>query len=127
MFETTTDGIRITVFPEYLEDQSDPDQNDFFFAYHIEIANLSEKRAHLKTRHWIITDGDGEVKEVKGEGVVGKQPVLKPGDTFEYTSYCPLKTPVGVMQGTFHMVLEDESNLDAQINPFSLQVPGTLQ
>ncbi|MFN7131556.1 MAG: Co2+/Mg2+ efflux protein ApaG [Myxococcales bacterium] len=124
MSTATTQGIRVTVKTQYLADRS---QNGrFAFAYHIRIENLGDQPAKLKTRHWIITDGNGEVEEVKGDGVVGEQPRLEPGQSFEYTSGCVLKTPHGVMQGTYQMYRDDGSHFDAVIAPFSLTMPNAL-
>lgn len=120
----TTEGIRVTVRSQYLPDRSQPGR--YAFAYHIRIENLGETAAQLRTRHWIITDGNGEVEEVRGDGVVGAQPRLEPGQSFEYTSGCLLKTPHGVMQGTYRMHRDDGSTFDAIIAPFSLTMPNAL-
>ena len=124
--DTTTDGIRIQVKSLYLADRSSPREGQFYFAYTIRISNVGVETAQLLTRHWIITDAEGEVQEVRGEGVVGKQPVLEPGMHFEYTSYCPLKTNVGTMHGSYTMARSDGQLFDATIAPFTLAVPNAL-
>ena len=123
---TTTNGIRVQVISQYLPERSSPRQNQFLFAYTITISNTGDETAQLLSRHWIITDAEGEVQEVRGAGVVGEQPVLEPGMAFEYTSYCPLKTNVGTMQGTYTMVRPDGETFEAQIAPFTLAVPNAL-
>ena len=110
----------------YLPDQSVPRQNDYRFAYHITISNVGTEPAKLISRHWIITDAEGDVQEVRGEGVVGEQPLLPPGASFEYTSYCPLKTNVGTMQGTYFMARPNGESFEARIAPFTLAVPNAL-
>ena len=124
--DTTTDGIRIQVKSFYLADRSAPREGQFYFAYTIRITNVGVETAQLLMRHWIITDAEGEVQEVRGEGVVGKQPVLEPGMSFEYTSYCPLKTNVGTMHGSYTMARPDGQLFDATIAPFTLAVPNAL-
>lgn len=126
MSDTTTRGIRIRVTPSYVPEQSDPDEDRYFFAYHIVIENQGEVPAQLVSRHWIITDGDGSTSEVRGLGVVGLQPVLAPGGRHEYSSACPLQTPVGSMQGSFQMVTAGGEHFDALIAPFSLAMPGIV-
>lgn len=126
MSDTLTRGVRIVVRPEYLEAQSDPAKPLYWFAYHITIRNEGEHVVQLLSRHWVITHGDGRAEEVRGPGVVGQQPVLSPGDAFEYTSGCPLRTPVGTMHGEFNMVAQDGERFDAFISPFRLAVPGAL-
>ena len=116
-----TDGIRVRVQSRYLPDQSSSDK--FVFAYTITIANEGTATAQLRTRHWIITDGRGSIEEVRGDGVVGEQPRLQPGQSFQYTSGCVLRTSVGTMQGTYRMWRDDGSYFDAQIAPFSLAAP----
>jgi ApaG protein len=125
--ETTTRGVRILVRPRFIPEQSDPDNGQWLFAYHITIRNTGEQTVQLISRHWVITNGEGKVEEVRGPGVVGYQPVLKPGEEFEYTSGCPLTTPVGTMHGEFNMVLPDSGEkFDAKIEPFRLAVPKAL-
>ena len=127
MSDTTTRGVRIMVRPRFIPEQSDPDNGQWLFAYHITISNTGEHTVQLISRHWVITNGEGKVEEVRGPGVVGYQPVLKPGEQFEYTSGCPLTTPVGTMHGEFNMVLPDSGEkFDARIDPFRLAVPKAL-
>ena len=118
----------ITVVPKanYVEDQSDPSKNQYVFAYTITISNTGTVPAQLVSRHWIITDANGKVIEVKGLGVVGEQPLLKPGESFEYTSGTHLETSVGTMRGTYQMVAEDGRHFDAPIPSFTLSVPRVL-
>src|SRR5262245_54330320 len=115
-----TNGIRVRVQSHYLAEQSSPRDDRYVFAYTITISNESPRTAQLRTRHWIITDGRGVVEEVRGDGVVGEQPRLQPGQSFEYTSGCVLTTPVGTMRGTYRMWRDDGSYFDAVIAPFSL-------
>jgi ApaG protein len=125
--DTTTRGVRILVRPRFVPEQSDPDNGQWLFAYHITIRNTGEQTVQLVSRHWVITNGEGRVEEVRGPGVVGYQPVLKPGEEFEYTSGCPLTTPVGTMHGEFNMVVPDSGEkFDARIDPFRLAVPKAL-
>jgi ApaG protein len=119
-----TDGIRVTVRAQYLAEQSAPDKARYVFAYSVTIANEGAEPAQLRTRHWIITDGRGKVEEVQGDGVVGEQPRLMPGQRFQYTSGCVLATPVGTMHGTYQMHHDDGSWFDAVIAPFSLVMPS---
>ena len=118
-----TDGIRVRVQSHYLADQSSPRDDRYVFAYTITISNESRNTAQLRTRHWIITDGRGTVEEVRGDGVVGEQPRLAPGQTFQYTSGCALETAVGTMHGTYRMWRDDGTWFDAAIAPFSLASP----
>jgi ApaG protein len=124
--EATTRGVRVSVVSEYAADRSKPTQQQWFFLYTITIANESAETVQLLTRHWIITDGSGHVEEVRGPGVVGQQPVLAPGETFTYTSGCPLTTPFGRMEGTYQMVTRGGDAFDAQIAPFTLSEPYTV-
>ena len=127
MSDTLTRGVRIVVRPRYVPEQSDPDRSQWLFAYHITIRNEGEQTVQLVSRHWVITDGEGRVEEVRGAGVVGHKPVLKPGEEFQYTSGCPLPTPVGTMHGEFNMVCPDRGDkFDAKIEPFRLAVPRAL-
>ena len=126
MSVTTTRGIQIHVKSAYLPERSSPRESSYLFMYNIRIANVGAETAQLISREWIITNADGEVERVKGPGVVGEQPVLPPGGSFEYTSYCPLKTPVGSMQGSYQMVTADGEHFDAIIAPFTLAVPNAL-
>jgi ApaG protein len=116
----------VTAAQKYLAEQSDPEANQFVFAYTITVHNTGETTAQLLSRHWIITDADGKVEEVEGEGVVGEQPVLRPGEAFRYTSGCPLTTPVGSMHGVYHCVAEDGTRFDAVIPEFVLSGPRSL-
>ena len=124
--DTTTRGIRIEVESTYLSDRSSPRDSQYLFAYHVKISNVGSEPAQLVSREWIITSADGEVERVKGPGVVGETPMLAPGGAFEYTSYCPLKTTVGSMQGSYQMVTADGEKFEAQIAPFTLAVPNAL-
>jgi ApaG protein len=123
---TTTRGIRIEVRSEYLPERSSVRDGSYLFQYHVRISNVGSETAQLISREWIITNADGEVERVKGPGVVGEQPVLPPGASFEYTSYCPLKTSVGSMQGSYQMVTASGERFDAIIAPFTLAVPNAL-
>ena len=118
--------IAIGVKTRYIEEESEPSTSRFVFAYTITIRNEGRKAAKLLKRHWIITDANGKVQEVKGEGVVGKQPDLEPGDHFTYTSGAVLETPVGTMEGSYQMKSRDGSLFDAPIAPFSLNNPQIL-
>ena len=118
--------IRVEVDTSYLEDQSDPKEHRYVFSYTITIRNEGSVPARLLTRHWIITDSNGKVQEVRGEGVVGEQPYLKPGQGFRYSSGAVLETPVGAMQGSYQMVADDGEQFDAPISPFRLAMPGML-
>ena len=126
MSEATTRGIRIRVQSQYVASQSSPEQGYWFFAYHVHIENVGEETAQLISRHWIITDGDGNVDHVRGPGVVGAQPHLGPGESFDYQSACPLPTPVGAMNGTFQMVTDAGESFDAEVAPFTLAAPNAL-
>jgi ApaG protein len=121
-----TQGIRVSVQSQYIPERSAPAANQYAFAYTVRIANEGENTAQLRSRHWVITDGEGKVQEVRGDGVVGAQPVLKPGQYFEYTSWCMIATPHGSMRGTYQMVREDGDTFDAQIAPFPLALPYSL-
>ncbi|NJO23768.1 MAG: Co2+/Mg2+ efflux protein ApaG [Sphingomonadales bacterium] len=127
MYEAVTHGIRIKVEPQYVEEQSSPDDSYFFWAYTIEIANQSDAVVQLKTRHWRITDAHGKTEEVRGPGVVGKTPVLDPGESFTYTSGCPLGTASGIMVGSYQMQLQDGSLIDVAVPAFSLDSPFALR
>jgi ApaG protein len=116
----------IAVKPRFLPEQSDPERDRYLFAYTITVTNTGEVTAKLMSRHWIITDADHHVEEVKGAGVVGEQPVLRPGESFEYTSGCPLATPLGSMKGSYQCVAEDGTNFDVAIPEFLLAMPRTL-
>jgi ApaG protein len=118
--------ILIDVATTYVDEQSEPDSGRYVFAYTITIRNDGEIAARLKSRHWIITDANGKVQEVNGDGVVGEQPHLKPGEQFRYSSGAVLETPVGAMQGLYRMEADDGERFDAPIAPFTLAVPGML-
>lgn len=118
--------IRIDVVTDYVDAQSEPDSDRYVFAYTITIANNGNVAATLMSRHWVITDANGKVQEVSGDGVVGEQPHLKPGEEFRYSSGAVLETPVGAMQGLYRMETETGANFDAPIAPFTLAVPGLL-
>ncbi|HVS14065.1 MAG TPA: Co2+/Mg2+ efflux protein ApaG [Thermoanaerobaculia bacterium] len=126
MSVATTRGIRVSAEPTYLADRSDPRRGQFLFAYTITITNLGEETVQLVAREWVITDADGDVETVAGPGVVGQQPVLRPGASHRYTSYCPLATPVGTMQGRYAMRTETGETFHAEIAPFTLTVPHAV-
>jgi ApaG protein len=118
--------IRVEVETSYIEEQSDPRDKRFVFSYTITIRNEGEVPARLLTRHWIITDANGNVKETRGDGVVGEQPYLKPGQGFRYSSGAVIETPVGTMQGSYQMMADNGQHFDAPIAPFRLAIPGVL-
>lgn len=124
--EAVTRGVRVQVLSEYAPERSQPSKNQWFFLYTITISNEGTQTVQLLTRHWVITDGTGHVEEVRGPGVVGKQPILRPGESFEYTSGCPLNTPFGMMEGTYQMIAENGDRFDATIAPFTLSEPYTV-
>jgi len=123
MYRAVTHSIQVTVTPSYLPDRSSAEDSRYFWAYKIEIVNLGTTTVQLKTRHWRITDALGKLQEVRGPGVVGEQPVLKPGERFEYTSGIPLTTATGMMTGTFQMVTESGEQFDVEVPGFSLDSP----
>jgi len=118
--------IRVDVETSYIPEQSDPAEPRYAFSYTITIRNEGRTPARLLTRHWVITDANGKVQEVRGEGVVGEQPYLKPGQGFRYSSAAIIETPVGVMQGSYQMVADDGQHFDTPIAPFRLAMPGVL-
>ena len=118
--------IDVRAVPEFVSEQSNPDNDHFVFAYTMTIRNTGSVAAQLVSRHWIITDAADAVQEVRGLGVVGHQPLLQPGESFEYTSGCALPTPVGTMRGTYQMVAEDGTHFDAEIPEFTLAIPRIL-
>ena len=124
MYNALTHDIKVSVRPVYLDAQSDPDAHRFVWAYHVRIENLSGQEVQLVSRHWRITDALGRIQEVDGEGVVGEQPVLRPGQVFEYTSGAPLPTPSGFMVGSYGMVDGEGRPFDVKIPAFSLDMPG---
>ncbi len=126
MSTTITDGIRIVVKPAFWPERSTPESQSWAFTYTIEISNEGARPATLRSRHWVITDANGKVEEVRGEGVVGKQPKLQPGEKFEYTSWAMLKTPFGTMRGSYSMQRGDGEAFDAKINEFALTQPHSL-
>ena len=123
MYSHTTHDIRVTVQPMYLDEQSSPDDQQYVWAYQVRIENLGERTVRLRNRYWSITDAQGRTQEVRGPGVVGEQPLLRPGDSFEYTSGCPLSTPSGMMVGSYEMEAESGERLEVAIPAFSLDSP----
>jgi len=126
MTETKANQITIVVQPKYIPERSDPSRPVFFFAYHISITNEGNEPVQLKNRYWHITDGNGHIEEVRGPGVVGNQPHLKSGESFEYTSLCPLPTEFGVMHGHFEMIYDNGKKFNAKVSPFRLSVPHSV-
>ena len=126
MSEATTRGIHVKVEAEYVRERSAPERSQFFFAYHVRVSNTGDEAAQLVSRRWVITDGEGEVQVVEGPGVVGEQPLLTPGTSFEYTSFCPLPTPYGTMHGTYRMICPGGDSFEAVIAPFTLAVPHSI-
>ncbi|MCX7897696.1 MAG: Co2+/Mg2+ efflux protein ApaG [Rhodocyclaceae bacterium] len=126
MAETKKYAIEVSVKTRYLPEESDPESGRYFFAYHVTLTNVGTVAAQLISRHWIITDGEGHVEEVRGLGVVGHQPYLEPGESFDYVSGCPLPTPVGTMRGSYQMTAEDGTMFEAEIPEFVLSMPRTL-
>ena len=126
MNQAELNKIRVDVETRYIEDQSNPDQNYYVFAYTITIRNHGRQGAKLLTRHWVITDSNQKVQEVRGDGVVGEQPLLKPGEQFVYTSGTRLETAVGTMKGSYQMLADDGSRFDANIDEFVLSTPRVL-
>jgi ApaG protein len=124
--ESPQHAIEVIVATRFLEDQSIPEDDRYVFAYTIRIVNLGDVPARLLSRHWIITDANGKVQEIRGEGVVGEQPWLRPGEHFEYTSGAVLETPLGTMHGSYQMLADDGTAFDALIDPFTLSIPRTL-
>lgn len=123
MYESVTRGIRVRVTPQYLEEQSSPEDSEFFWAYTIDIANESDDKVQLRSRVWRITDGVGQTEEVRGPGVVGETPIIEPGSSYSYTSGCPLRTPSGIMVGSYQMVDGEGQMFDVAIPAFSLDSP----
>ncbi|WBO20904.1 Co2+/Mg2+ efflux protein ApaG [Sphingomonas abietis] len=126
-FEAVTGSVTVRVSVSYLPEQSEPAHGRWFWSYHIRIENGGDRAVQLLTRHWIITDGRGAVAEVVGEGVVGDQPVVEPGESYDYVSGCPLKTPTGSMQGSYGMIGADGEPFDAAIPMFPLHAPATAR
>ena len=125
-FFAVTDDIVVRVAVSFLPEQSQPEQDRWFWAYHVRIENEGVQAVQLLTRHWVITDGRGKVQEVRGDGVVGEQPWLQPGEKYEYTSGCQLDTPVGIMHGSYQMMAEDGTTFEAEIPAFTLTIPRVL-
>jgi ApaG protein len=126
MNEVALNNIRVDVETHYIEDQSNPEQNYYVFAYTITIQNKGQQSAQLLTRHWVITDSNQKVQEVRGDGVVGEQPLLKPGEQFVYTSGTMLETAVGTMKGSYQMLADDGLQFDATVDEFVLSTPRVL-
>jgi len=126
MYRATTHNIQVDVEPHYLEAESSPDNNRYFWAYSITITNLGRETVQLESRYWHITDALGHVEEVRGPGVVGEQPVLKAGESFEYTSGCPLNVPSGIMVGAYQMVSESGERFEIDVPAFSLDLPQAM-
>jgi ApaG protein len=124
--EVTTRGIQVAVRSRYVPERSEPAHGHWFFAYTVSVSNRGTETAQLVSRHWVITDADGHVEEVRGPGVVGEQPVLEPGGSFEYTSACPLPTAFGTMHGSYQMVTRGGETFDAEIAPFTLAEPRAV-
>jgi ApaG protein len=124
--EATTHGVRVQVLSRYSPERSEPSCSKWFFLYTVTISNESPDTVQLLTRHWVITDGEGRIDEVRGPGVVGKQPTLSPGESFEYTSGCPLSTAFGIMEGTYQMITSAGERFDVRIAPFTLSEPYTV-
>lgn len=120
----TTRGVTVRVSVSYLPEQSEPARGRWFWAYHVRIENEGTQAVQLLTRHWVITDGRGARHSVEGEGVVGEQPLIAPGASYDYVSGCPLATPTGSMQGSYHMIAEDGATFDAVIPKFALLAPA---
>ncbi len=125
MYKAKTDDIEVTVEPRFMADRSDPRTGRYFWAYTVEIANHGPRTVQLVARHWRITDARGKLEEVRGEGVVGEQPILRGGDIYKYTSGCPLTTPSGIMAGAYRMVDEGGNAFEVEIPAFSLDTPDT--
>ncbi|MDP1025675.1 Co2+/Mg2+ efflux protein ApaG [Sphingomonas sp. KR1UV-12] len=123
----TTEGVTVRVSVSYLAEQSEPARGRWFWAYHIRLENDGTQVVQLLTRHWIITDGRGARHSVEGEGVVGEQPLIEPGASFDYVSGCPLATPTGAMQGSYRMIAEDGTTFDVTIPRFALVAPAVAQ
>lgn len=121
-----TNNVRVEVDSRYAPEQSEPLQSSWMFHYTIRITNEGSARVQLLSRHWVITDATGHTEEVRGPGVINEQPVLGPGESFQYTSRCPLKTPTGVMRGTYQMIAADGGLFDVEIAPFALHEPYTV-
>jgi len=124
MFKDTTEDITVSVLPVFIDERSDPEKSQYFWAYRVIIENNSRVTFQLLSRYWKITDGEGRVEEVEGEGVVGLQPEIKPGESFTYTSGCPLNSPSGIMEGHYIVQTKDGETLQVMIPAFPLDIPG---
>jgi len=124
--EAITRGFRVRVASQYLPEHSDPEHGQWHFAYQIEIRNEGDETGRLMSRHWIITDAEGREQEVRGEGVIGEQPELAPGEAFSYTSGCPLRSPTGAMRGSYRMLTPGGEHFDVAIAPFALREPFSV-
>ena len=124
--EAVTNGVRVKVKSRYSAEHSQPQNSRWFFLYTVLVENESPQTVQLVSRHWIIEDADMRVEEIRGPGVIGQQPLLEPGESFEYTSGCPLTTPFGSMRGTYQMITADGAHFDANIAPFTLSEPYTV-
>jgi ApaG protein len=124
--EAVTRGIRVEVESSFVPERSKPSKKVWFFTYRVKITNQGSETVQLVSRHWTITDANGEVQQVKGQGVVGYQPLLGPDESFEYESFCPLRTSFGTMHGTYRMVPQGGDEFDAQISPFALGMPHSI-
>lgn len=127
MYRAVTEGIEVSVEPYYLDDESEPEKGHYVWAYMVEIRNDTSAPVQLRTRYWKIMDGLGRVEEVRGSGVVGEEPVIEPGETFEYSSGCPLKTNSGIMVGSYKMERQDGTTFDVAIPAFSLDLPDEVR
>jgi ApaG protein len=125
--ETVTEGIRVEVYPEFIPEQSIPTENKFVFAYRVVITNESSRRVKLVSRRWVIINADGDREDVEGPGVVGYTPELEPGESFEYTSFCPLNTGWGTMEGSYSMVAENGEEFDVEVARFYMFDPALVQ
>ncbi len=126
MSKDVLNNIDVTVNTSYIEDQSEPEDNQYVFAYTITLHNTGQQAAQLESRHWIITDANGQTQEIRGEGVVGEKPLLRSGDEYQYTSGAIIETPVGSMRGSYQMIAEDGTKFDAPIPVFTLSTPNIL-
>ena len=127
MSNAVTEGLLVEVKSAFIPERSRPEQGEYFFAYTVRITNSGTQTVQLVSRHWVITDGEGRIEEVRGAGVIGQQPILQPGETFQYTSACPLSTPWGEMKGTYQMVRDDGTGFDARIAAFELAIPAAAR
>jgi ApaG protein len=126
MYVEVTENIEVRVEPVYVENQSRPEESYYFFAYKVQLKNQKDKTVQLLSRHWVITDGNGHVEEVEGPGVVGQQPRLESGQSYEYTSFCPLPTPTGNMRGTYTMVTDEGERFQVEIPLFFFRIPSLM-